>query len=158
MNHPAALDAGQQDVDDLRQRLRNTRWPERWPSIGWEAGTAQDDLRRLVAYWADGFDWPAQQRRAASLPWHVADLDGASISYLLFEAEREGGLPVVLTNGWPSTALDWWMSPSGSRTHPASAAMRRPRSRWLCPPCPGFPSLPSAQRWAIRRTNSGTGL
>jgi pimeloyl-ACP methyl ester carboxylesterase len=60
----------------------------------------------LVRYWADHFDWEAQQRRIEALPWHAADLGGTPVRYLRFEAETPGGLPVVLTNGWPSTALE----------------------------------------------------
>lgn len=44
------------DVAALRERLQSTRWSPRWPLDGWGAGTDQEELRRLVAYWADGFD------------------------------------------------------------------------------------------------------
>jgi Epoxide hydrolase N terminus len=50
---PAAL-------EDLRARLIATRWPDVPEDAGWTLGTDLDYLRELVAYWADGFDWPAQ--------------------------------------------------------------------------------------------------
>lgn len=105
-HRPAFLDVSSEDVDDLRKRLRETRWPEPWPSTGWEAGTDQDTLHRLVRYWAESFDWDAQRRRIDALPWHTAGLGGPSVSYLRFDAETSGGLPIVLTNGWPSTAME----------------------------------------------------
>ena len=37
------------------------------------------------------------------MPSRFARIDGAEVHYLRFDAEREGALPVVLTNGWPST-------------------------------------------------------
>lgn len=77
-----------------------------WPSTSWEAGTEHHELRRLVAYWSEEFDWEAQQYRIAALPWQTAHIGEAAITYLRFDAETEGGLPVVLTNGWPSTALE----------------------------------------------------
>lgn len=52
------------DLSELQDRLRSTRWPPRWPLEGWGAGTDQDELRRLVAYWADGFDWESQRTSA----------------------------------------------------------------------------------------------
>ena len=94
------------DVEDLRRRLRDTRWPQPWPSTGWEAGTDLTELRRLVRFWADDFDWSAQQALIEALPWHAADLGGTLVSYLRFDAEVSGGLPIVLTNGWPSSALE----------------------------------------------------
>ncbi|WP_284977702.1 epoxide hydrolase family protein [Arthrobacter sp. fls2-241-R2A-200] len=94
------------DVADLRRRLRDTRWSTPWPSTSWEAGTDHNELRRLVTYWSEDFDWEAQQRRMAALPWETADIGDVALTYLRFDAETKGGLPIVLTNGWPSTALE----------------------------------------------------
>jgi len=44
-------------------RLRNARWPDQIPGIGWEQGTELDWLRRLVSYWAHEFDWRGWERR-----------------------------------------------------------------------------------------------
>ncbi|MEO8907462.1 MAG: epoxide hydrolase family protein [Microbacteriaceae bacterium] len=106
MRTTTVIDVPQDDVDDLRSRLRRTRWSPAWPVDGWIAGTDQSELRRLVAYWADGFDWDAQQRAINELPWAVATIDGTPLSYLRFDAETTDALPLVLTNGWPSTALE----------------------------------------------------
>lgn len=106
MTRPAAIDVSSQDISDLRRRLRDTRWPKPWPSIEWEAGTNQQVLRRLVAYWASDFDWDAQRQWIEALPWCEADSEGTPVAYLRFEAEAPGGLPILLINGWPSTALE----------------------------------------------------
>ncbi|MGA2873368.1 MAG: epoxide hydrolase N-terminal domain-containing protein, partial [Candidatus Dormibacteria bacterium] len=55
-------------LEDLRVRLRATRWPDAPADAGWSLGTDLDYLRELVAYWADGFDWPAQEAALARLP------------------------------------------------------------------------------------------
>lgn len=131
------------DLEDLRRRLRATRWPEPWPETGWEAGTELAELRRLVAYWADGFDWEAEQRRIEALPWRSADLDGTPVAYLRFDAETPGsGLPIVLTNGWPSSALELvnlarrLSSPSSFGGDPSDARTV------IVPALPGFPFSP----------------
>jgi pimeloyl-ACP methyl ester carboxylesterase len=104
MNPHLATDA---DVADLRRRVHETRWPEPWPVSGWDAGTDQGELRRLASYWANNFDWNAQQRTIDRLPWQTANLHGATLAYLQFDAETGNrDLPIVLTNGWPSTALE----------------------------------------------------
>ncbi|MFF1572547.1 epoxide hydrolase family protein [Leifsonia sp. NPDC058292] len=95
-----------EDVDDLRSRIRRTRWSPTWPVEGWEAGTDQGTLRRLAERWANDFDWDARQREIRALPWASVSLDGTPLSYLRFDAERPGRLPLVLTNGWPSSALE----------------------------------------------------
>jgi pimeloyl-ACP methyl ester carboxylesterase len=148
MTHPLPLHVTDADLDDLRDRIRRTRWAPEWPVDAWEAGTDQATLRRLAHVWADGFDWRAREREIRALPWAVADLDGTPISYLRFDAERAGGLPLplVLTNGWPSSALELvplaerLSSPSRSGGDPADAVTV------IVPALPGFPLSPQRPR------------
>ncbi|MDQ0892777.1 pimeloyl-ACP methyl ester carboxylesterase [Agromyces ramosus] len=102
----SVLAVSQEEVDDLQRRLRSTRWSPSWPELGWAAGTDQSELRRLVSYWADGFDWFTQQRAINELPWETAVIGGTLLRYLSFRAESAGALPLILTNGWPSTAIE----------------------------------------------------
>ncbi|GAA4602315.1 epoxide hydrolase [Actinoallomurus liliacearum] len=94
------------ELNDLRSRLLGTRWPPAWPTSGWGAGTDAGELRRLVAYWASGYDWRAHEAEVNALPSHFADIDGTPVHYLRFDGERPGALPIVLTNGWPSSFLE----------------------------------------------------
>lgn len=94
------------DLHDLRARLRVTRWAEPWPVGGWEAGTDVAELRRLVTFWADGYDWRAHESAINALPSHHADLDGTPVHYLRYDGEHPGALPIVLTHGWPSSFLE----------------------------------------------------
>jgi pimeloyl-ACP methyl ester carboxylesterase len=100
------LNVSDADLVDLLGRVRRTRWGPQWPVEPWEAGTDQVELRRLAHYWARDFDWRAYERHIDSLPWVTATLDGTPLSYLRFNAERAGRLPLVVTNGWPSSALE----------------------------------------------------
>ncbi|MBR7838556.1 epoxide hydrolase [Actinospica durhamensis] len=94
------------ELEDLRTRLRATRWPAQWPVDGWEAGTDVRALRRLVEYWATGYDWRAHETYINSLPFASADIDGTPVRYLRFDGERPDAFPLVLTNGWPSSFLE----------------------------------------------------
>jgi len=124
LSRHSVLDVGEHDLEDLRRRLRDTRWAEPWPVQAWEAGTDQAELRRLVDVWLDGFDWRAQQQQIEELPWHRADIDGTPVAYLRFDAEQGGtGIPVVLTNGWPSTARNSWTSLDAWRRRRVSGAI-----------------------------------
>jgi hypothetical protein len=49
-------------LDDLRERIRRTRWPDPAPGEPWSQGTDLGYLRDLLAYWADGFDWRSRER------------------------------------------------------------------------------------------------
>ena len=100
------ISVSEAELDELRARLRATRWPTPWPVESWEAGTEERTLRRLVEYWATSYDWRAHETTINSLPSHLADIDGAPVHYLRFDGERPDALPIVLTNGWPSSFLE----------------------------------------------------
>jgi hypothetical protein len=74
------------DLEELRTRLRGTRWPRPWPPQGadggWAAGTDVAELRRLARYWADEYDWRAREAAINALPGHIASLDGTGVFYL----------------------------------------------------------------------------
>ena len=92
---PAAL-------EDLRARLRVTRWPDGPEEVGWELGADLDYLRELVAYWADGFDWPAQEAALGRLPRFRVPVGGLGIHFV--HARGAGpALPLVLCHGWPDS-------------------------------------------------------
>ena len=100
------MDVTETELTDLQYRLRHTRWATPWPIAQWEAGTDEDELRRLAAYWADGYDWRANEAALNALPWHSAVIAGAEVRYLRYDGEQGDALPIVLTNGWPSTVLE----------------------------------------------------
>jgi pimeloyl-ACP methyl ester carboxylesterase len=86
-------------LDDLRRRLRATRWPDPAPGPAWGQGTDLAYLRELAGYWADGFDWRAQESRLNGYQHAMADVDGVSVHFV---HQRSGKPPLLLTHGWPS--------------------------------------------------------
>ncbi|MFJ7999211.1 epoxide hydrolase family protein [Streptomyces sp. NPDC096310] len=107
MTHPTPMIAvPEAELDELRSRLLHTRWPTPWPTGDWEAGTDPGELRRLVTHWATDYDWRAHEAAVNALPSHLADIDGTPVHYLRFDGEHPGALPIILTNGWPSSFLE----------------------------------------------------
>ena len=95
---PAAL-------EDLRTRLRATRWPDAPGEAGWSMGADLGYLRELVAYWADEFDWPTQEAALARVPRFRVRLGGLGIHFVHARATASAGpaLPLVLCHGWPDS-------------------------------------------------------
>ncbi|WP_419707490.1 epoxide hydrolase family protein [Promicromonospora sp. NFX87] len=102
---PFAPRTAPEAIEDLRARLRATRWPDAPEDAGWSLGTDLDYLRELVAYWADGFDWPAQEAALARLPRFRTQVGGLGIHFVHARAAAPAGpvLPLVLCHGWPDS-------------------------------------------------------
>jgi pimeloyl-ACP methyl ester carboxylesterase len=100
---PFVIEVADEVLEELRGRLLATRWPDPSPEPGWRQGTEFEYLRDLVAYWADGFDWRAQEERLNAFAHFRAEIDGV---WIHFVHERSGGIPLILTHGWPSTFVE----------------------------------------------------
>jgi len=103
---PFAIRVEDPVLSDLADRVRRTRWPDPAPGAAWEQGTDLAYLREVLAYWADGFDWRAQERRINAFKHFQAELDGVRIHFVHERARGGSGLPLILTHGWPSTFVE----------------------------------------------------
>ena len=93
-------------LSDLRERIRRTRWPDHAPGPAWDQGTDLEYLKELLAYWADEFDWHAQERELNAAKQFRAELDGVDIHFVHERASHGHGIPLILTHGWPSTFVE----------------------------------------------------
>jgi epoxide hydrolase len=89
--------------DDLNRRIAATIFPEPTPGSEWSRGIPPDVLRRLVDFWRSGFDWRAEEERLNRYEHHVVTIDRADIHLARRRATSPGGIPVILTHGWPYT-------------------------------------------------------
>ena len=90
-------------LDDLRDRLGRTRWPNELPGLGWTYGMPRGYLRELVEYWRDGFDWRAHEARLNAVPNYRVPLDGLGIHFIHARGEGPAPLPLLLIHGYPSS-------------------------------------------------------
>ena len=93
-------------LEDLRERLARTRWPGEIEGVGWDRGSPLDYVRELCNYWANDFDWRAQERRLNRHPQFMAEIDGLNIHFVHVRGKGPNPKPIVLTHGWPSTFVE----------------------------------------------------
>ena len=88
-------------LDDLRTRLRQTRWPEREPVDDWSQGTPLAYVQDVCRYWGEKYDWRATEARLNQHPQFRAGVDGLNIHFLHVSSPEPDALPLVMTHGWP---------------------------------------------------------
>jgi pimeloyl-ACP methyl ester carboxylesterase len=104
---PFRIDVPQADLDDLRDRLRRTRWPDELPGVGWSRGVPLAYLKELAGYWADGYDWRKQEARLNEHPQFTTTIDGANVHFLHVRSREPHALPLLLTHGWPGSIVEF---------------------------------------------------
>jgi len=131
------IEVPEAELEDLRARLRRTRWPER--ETDRSQGVPLDDMQDLCAYWADGYDWRATEARLNALPQFRA----GGIHFIHLRSQKPDALPLILTHGWPGSVLEYLdvIEPLSEEFHV------------VCPSLPGygFSDKPAEPGWGVER-------
>ncbi len=90
-------------LDDVRDRLSRTRWPDEVEGADWDYGTNLEYLKSLVGYWTDEFDWRASEAELNRLSHYRADVDGFGLHFVHERGKGERPMPLLLTHGWPDS-------------------------------------------------------
>jgi pimeloyl-ACP methyl ester carboxylesterase len=107
---PFTIDVSDEVLADLRQRLDRTRFAEPSDQRPWQAGVDPSYLRKLLAYWAEDFDWRGREADLNRFPQFLTEIDGRSVHFVHALGVRRAGdpdpLPLILSHGWPSAFVE----------------------------------------------------
>jgi pimeloyl-ACP methyl ester carboxylesterase len=113
------INVPQADVDDLRDRLARTRWPDQLAGVGWDYGIPLDYVRGLAEYWRTGYDWRRHERRLNEFPQFTTTIDGQRVHFLHVRSPEPGAVPLIMTHGWPGSVVEF-VNVIGPLTDPGS--------------------------------------
>jgi pimeloyl-ACP methyl ester carboxylesterase len=152
MPEPFQIHVSRDVLHDLKARLRNTRWPDQLAGTTWEYGTHTHYLRDLCDYWANTFDWRAQERRLNALHNFRAEVDGLAIHFVHEKGRGPNPIPLLLLHGWPSTFVQFEKIIPLLTDPAAHGAPNAPSFDVVAPSLPGygFSDIPTARGFAIR--------
>ncbi len=103
---PFTVEFSQAELEDLQQRVKATRWPERETVDDSSQGVQLQVVEELAARWIDGYDWNAAQDRLNQLPQFVTEIDGLDIHFIHVRSPHENALPMIVTHGWPGSVIE----------------------------------------------------
>lgn len=104
---PFTLDIAQPHLDDLKQRIGQTRWPERETVDDWSQGAPLETVRELVGYWRKDYDWRRCENRLNALGQFVTEIDCLDIHFLHVRSPHPDAMPLIITHGWPGSVIEF---------------------------------------------------
>jgi pimeloyl-ACP methyl ester carboxylesterase len=150
---PFVIAADGAALDDLRDRLRRTRWPERETVEDWSQGVPLAYVRDLCGHWADGYDWRATQARLNRIPQFTTGIDGLDVHFLHVRSPHPDAVPLIMTHGWPGSFLEFErvLGPLADPT--AHAGDAAGAFHVVVPSLPGygFSGKPATPGWDVHR-------
>lgn len=103
---PFSIDVPEAELAELRRRVAATRWPERELVEDQPQGVQRETIQALARRWATEHDWRRCEKRLATLPQFVTEIDGLGVHFLHVRSRHDTALPLVVTRGWPGSIIE----------------------------------------------------
>ena len=103
---PFTVQIPQATLDDLRRRVKATRWPDRETVGDFSQGVQLEKLKPLMEYWGTSYDWRKAEAKLNALPQFVTSIDGLDIHFIHVRSPHPKALPLIMTHGWPGSLFE----------------------------------------------------
>src|ERR1043165_4135174 len=104
---PYRISIGDDVLDDLKSRLRNTRGPEAELVEDWSQGAPLKWIKDICRYWAEEYDWRGREARLNRFAQFTTEIDGLDIHFLHVRSKHPEAMPLVITHGWPGSVVEF---------------------------------------------------
>ena len=101
---PFQISVPQELLDQLKQKLSLASLPDELEHSEWDYGAPLADIKRLVQYWGQKYDWRHQEAEINKLPQYttrisVNGFDELEIHYLHQTSSVTNAIPLLFVHG-----------------------------------------------------------
>ena len=153
---PFRISVGDDVLDDLRSRLRRTRWPEAELVDDWSQGAPLKWIQDICRYWADGYDWRSREARLNRFAQFTTEIDGLGIHFVHVRSPHPEAMPLIITHGWPGSVVEFHKVIEPLTDPTAHGGNAADAFHVVCPSLPGFgfSAKPMTTGWGVDRIAS----
>ncbi|XP_043286276.1 juvenile hormone epoxide hydrolase 2-like [Venturia canescens] len=145
---PFKISFSQEDITDLRSRLKRTRqFPAALEGTGWSYGVDGSYLPIILQHWYEKYDFAKREAYLNRYPQFLTNVQGLDIHYVHAKPQNVTSnkrlLPLLLQHGWPGSVVEF---------HKILPILTTPRDEYdfvfevVAPSLPGFGFSSSAVR------------
>ncbi|MBT2552312.1 epoxide hydrolase family protein [Arthrobacter sp. ISL-5] len=153
---PFTFEFSDAELEDLRARVKATRWPEKETVTDQSQGPQLETMQKVARYWASDYDWRKTEATLKALPHFITEIDGLDIHFVHVRSKHENALPVIVTHGWPGSIIEQ-LKLVGPLTDPtAYGGDASDAFHLIIPSMPGygFSGIPTTTGWGPDRIAS----
>ncbi len=104
---PYLIDIPETQLEDLRERLKRTRWPDSETTGNWEQGMPLSYTKELANYWQTNYDWRRCEQKLNNWPQYTTQIDGLDIHFIHCRSPHKNALPLIISHGWPGSVIEF---------------------------------------------------
>ena len=93
-------------LNDLRQRVKATRWPDKETVNDDSQGVQLATMQKLAKYWGTDYDWRKVEAKLNALPQFMTTIDSVDIYFIHVRSKNKNALPIIITHGWPGSIIE----------------------------------------------------
>lgn len=100
---PFSIAIPQATLDDLRERLARTQWPDEAEGSGWAYGINLAYMKEVADYWLHRYDWHQHEATLNQFAQFKAEVDGVGIHFIYERGKGPNPTPLLLLHGFPDS-------------------------------------------------------
>ena len=147
------IDVDDAVLDDLRSRLRNTRWPEAETVGDWSQGAPLAWIQEVCRYWGEDYDWRRREAALNRFGQFSTEIEGLALHFVHVRSPHPDAMPLVITHGWPGSFVEFHKVLEPLTDPTAHGGEAADAFHVVCPSLPGFgfSGKPGATGWGVDR-------
>ena len=140
---PFRISIPEEEIADLKIRLKRARWPVEPDGDSWERGIPGSYLRQLADRWS-AFDWASHQAAINRFDQVLFSYEQHDIHAFHVRSAEPDAVPLVLLHGWPSSGLEYLKVFEKLADPVAHGGKASDAFHVIAPTMPGFGLSPAA--------------
>jgi pimeloyl-ACP methyl ester carboxylesterase len=100
---PFKIAVPQTTLDDLRDRLAHTRWPDEADNSSWAHGISLSYMQDVTNSWLHHYDWRQHEAALNRFAHFKAEVDGVGIHFIHERGRGPNPTPLLLLHGFPDS-------------------------------------------------------
>jgi pimeloyl-ACP methyl ester carboxylesterase len=150
---PFEISIPDDQINDLRQRLAQTRWADPETVDDWSQGIPRGYIQEVCEYWAKEYDWRDREKRLNRFPQFKTEISGLNIHFIHVKSPEPNAMPLIMTHGWPGSIVEFQKVIAKLADPVAHGGKAEDAFHVVCPSLPGygFSDKPTETGWGVEK-------
>ncbi|XP_072022682.1 epoxide hydrolase 1-like isoform X1 [Amphiura filiformis] len=99
------------DLKDLKSRIKNTRYFEGLEGTKFRYGFRPDYMQTIAKYWLEQYDWRTQEKELNKYDHFKTSIEGIDVHFVHVKPKLKPGQtskPLLLVHGWPGSFYEFY--------------------------------------------------